>query len=351
MYYASDVGAQVLREAAKRDWDGTVRWLREHPGKLGRASLEGLQTVVSQRLAADPAGTLRTFAQSGVPGLDNVLANAFLNEGYAQRDAVWEWLDQQPPGEFTRSTRGALLNAIGWKEPDVALEFLEKLPDSPENRQLLEQGTRSLINSGSQMNRFEELLGKASSKIRPILLETGFQYGFQYGQQGNNLNPAQWVERLNELAPEKRANAMAGLARGWAAQDPQAAVNWALALPDEAQRQQTLNSAVATWVSADLYEASEWINSLPSGSTRDTAARNVVGSLAGSEPESAWTWALSITTPEQRAGALQIAYAGLRKKDPAIAQKMLEGSNLSAAETKSLLERGNPEPPRMITPF
>src|SRR4029434_8687421 len=55
MYYASDVGAQVLSAAAKRDWDGTVAWLRDHPGKLGRSSLDGLQNALSQRLNADPA--------------------------------------------------------------------------------------------------------------------------------------------------------------------------------------------------------------------------------------------------------------------------------------------------------
>src|SRR6185503_18426722 len=118
MYYASDVGAQVLSAAAKRDWDGTLAWLRDHPGKLGRTSFDGLQSVVSQRLGIDPAGTMRTLEQSGVPALTQVLANAFLNDGYSQRDAIWAWLDQQPAREFTNGVRSSLLNAIAWKEPN-----------------------------------------------------------------------------------------------------------------------------------------------------------------------------------------------------------------------------------------
>ena len=58
-YFGSDVGAQVLGEAAKRDWDGTVSWLREHPGKLGARSLNGMMSALSHRLNVDPAGTMQ----------------------------------------------------------------------------------------------------------------------------------------------------------------------------------------------------------------------------------------------------------------------------------------------------
>ena len=335
MYYASDVGAQVLREAAKKDWDGTVRWLREHPGKLGRSSLDGLQSTVSQRLNADPAGTLQSLAQSGLPALGGVLANSFLNEGYAKRDAVWEWLDQQPPDEFTRSARASMLNAIAWKEPEVGLQFLEKLEDTPENRQVLEQGTRSLINGASQMNRFEDLLGKASAKIRPLLLEAGFQYGLQNSVS----DPALWLMRIDELPVDRRANAIGGLARGWATNDPEAAVQWSLSLADPGQKYQALNNAMSTWARTDVYEASEWVNSLPVDAYRDVAARNLVGALSATEPESAWTWALSIRDPGERQGALQLAYAAMRKKDPGIAQQMLQNANLSVTEAKALQEQ------------
>jgi hypothetical protein len=335
MYYASDVGAQVLREAAKRDWDGTIRWLREHPGKLGRSSMDGMQDVLSQRLNTDPTGTLRVLAQSGVPGLDGAFANSLLNDGYAQRDMIWNWLDQQPPSDFTRSARSALLNAVGWKEPDVALEFLEKLPDTADNRLLLENGTRSLLNGGSQMNRFEDLLKKASAKVRPLLLEAGFQYGLQQGVT----NPAQWIERLDELPTDRRGNAISGLARGWATLDPQAALGWARGLPDEALRTEALQNAVNGWANTDIYEVSQWANSLPAGIERDIAAANIVSALGNTQPESAWTWALSVTDPTQRNSALQVAYMSLHKKDAAVAQQMLQSASLSPQEVELLRGR------------
>jgi hypothetical protein len=261
-----------------------------------------------------------------------------LNEGYLQRDAAWQWLDRQADTSFTRSARRSLLNAMGWKEPDTALEFLEKLPATPENRDILEQGTRSLVNGGSQMDRFEDLLAKASPKIRPYLLETGFLNGLQNGAG----DPARWVERLNELPEDRRSNAIAGLAGGWAGSDPESALKWALSLPYPTQRDQALSAATSTWVATDPYEASQWINTLPAGANRDTATDNLVRALADSEPESSWTWAMSIQTPDRRTRALQIAYAALRKKDPAIAQQMARSAQLSAAETKALLGGANP---------
>jgi hypothetical protein len=227
--------------------------------------------VLSQRLSADPAATLRTIAQGGMAGmgLQMVLANALLNEGYAQRDAVWKWLDEQPPSDFTRSARGSLLNAIAWKEPDVALTFLDKLGDDPANKELFEQGTRSLLNGGSQMNRFEELYEKASEKIRPLLLENAFMFGLN--QSG--LDPVKWLPRIEELPVERRGQAIAGLARSWASSDPAAATQWALSLKDEQSRTNALSSATASWIQSDRFEAASWIN-CPLGAARHCHARS-----------------------------------------------------------------------------
>ena len=330
--FASDIGAQVLGEAAKRDWDATVSWLREHPGKLGASSLNGMMSVLGHRLNTDPAGTMRSLAQSGLPMLGQVLGNSLLNEGYGQHDAIWQWLDQQPANDFTRGARSSLLNAMAWKDPDTALGYLEKIPDTADGRELLQNGTRALLNGGSQMDRIEDLLGKISPKLRPYLLESGFSYGVANG----NVDPAKWIPRLAELPAEQRARAVGGLASGWAASDPQAAIAWASALTDPTQREQALGSSMTTWAMADIYESSQWVNALPPGKTRDIAAQNIARSLTDSAPEAAWTWALSVQTPENRMNALQLAYMGLTQKDPAIAKQFLQDAKLSPAEATAL---------------
>jgi hypothetical protein len=331
-YYASDVGAQVLREAGKKDWDATMRWLREHPGKLGRSSLDGLQDALSHRLSVDPSGTLKSMATSGVPGVDNVLANSLLNDGYAQRDAVWQWLDREPPNEFTKSARGWVINAIAWKEPMLALTFLDRLPDTPENKSVFEQGTRSMLNGGTQMSLFEEFMDAASPKLRPLLLAAAFDCGWRESVS----DPQRWLKRLDELPQERRMQATSMLASGWAASDPAAAMEWALSLPEGPQRESAFGPVVSAWASNDAYEVTQWIETQPAGSMRDTATRGLVSALSMNQPETAWNWALSIGDESVRFNALQLAYMGLRKKDPTVAAQMIESANLPPQQLEGL---------------
>lgn len=346
MYFASDVGAQVLREAATRDWETTIKWLREHPGKLGSQSMNGMVNVISSRLGNNVGETMRSLLQSGLSGLAQAFGNSVLNEGYAQHDAIWQWLDQQAPSDFTKGVRASLLNAMAWKEPDTALAYLEKLPFNEENKQLFQQGVSSLLNGGSQMDRFEDLLGKISPKLRPMLLEAGFSQGLWNISRNGGFDPATWIPRLSELPAEQRGNAVGGLARGWATVDPQSAIEWASTLTDSGQRNQALGGAVSAWAEADIYESSQWVNSLPAGLTRDTATQSLVGTLSNSAPETAWTWALSVTDSDYRRNALMMAYMGLTRKDPAIARQLLQEAKLPAAEASALQNPG-----RFTTPL
>ena len=331
-YSHSDVGGEVVREAAQRDWDGTIQWLRGHPGNFGEWGLTVLQETISRRLGVDLGGTLDFVASSGIPGLDRALDNALSQAGYAQLDDVWRWLDRQPAGDFTRSLRGSLLWAMAWKEPDTALEYLEKLPDSPDNRKALETGTRGLFANGNGMNRIEDYLAKASPKMRTYLIETALAGIYESIGADARL----WVNRINELPADRQGKAIAGLAQSWASADPQAAIQWALSQPDPANRDAALNASAKAWALSDIRDAAAWINAQAVGATRDTATRGLVGGLAHTQPESAWTWALSIQTPAQKIGALQSAYEGLRNKDPALAEQFLQSANLPPADAKTV---------------
>ena len=107
MYYASDAGAQILREAARRDFDGTLRWLQENPVRLGPEALQGLTDVVSRRLIADPHGfldQLRALDSTNTMGL--AVSNALLNDAFACKDAVWDWLQKQDDSLICTRTAG-----------------------------------------------------------------------------------------------------------------------------------------------------------------------------------------------------------------------------------------------------
>ena len=303
--------------------------MREHPGKITNSY--GLSDALSKRLNADLTGTLRSVAGSEIPGLRDALNNALQNYGYDHRDNIWLWLDQQPASDFTRSARKALIEGIDRKDPDTALEFLEKVPDAPENQQILEGGVWYLMDGWRAGNRFEDYLAKASPKMRPYWIESALS-----NYAGVGADAPLWVDRLHELPADRQGKAIAGLARSWARADPQAAIQWALSQPDPANRDAALKASAGAWASSDIREAAAWINAQPAGVNRDIATRGLVGGLAYAQPETAWTWALSIQTPAQKIGALQSAYAELRNKDSVMAEQFLQSANLPPTDAKTV---------------
>jgi hypothetical protein len=332
MYHGSDVAARVLGEAAKKDWDGTLRWLEEHPGKVGRTGFDLMQDVLSKRMSKDLEGTLRTVTQGKVPELAMVFGNSVLNDGYAHREAIWQWLDRQPSSAQTQSLRSSILNAVAWKDPKEGLEYLEKIPDTAENASLFENGARQMAYADQRMAQFEDLLKEASPKLRKHLLAQGFMAA--RGEVAEN--PQLWVKRLDEVAPDKRAHAISGLSTNWAGSDPEAAARWALSLKDESESNTAVGGVAGSWVGSDPAAATKWASALPPGKMRDTAAVQIVHGLARTQPEAAWEWATSMQSPEIRVGALTAAYSALRKKNPDAATQMLQSSGLAANEIQVL---------------
>lgn len=335
--YGDDIGASVLREAGKKDWDATIAWLREHPGKVGRNSLNGLQEEMTHRLRVDTAGTMHLLATGTLPGLDRVFDNALLNDGYAQRDTIWAWLEGQPPGEKTTTLRTSLLEAIGRKEPEMALNFIEKIADTTENEKVFDRAIVNIVNGG-RMEQFEELLGKASPKLRPRLIEQAITNG----ADTVGADPAPWIERLNEIPANRRDDVIGSLAGAWAENDPEEAVRWTASLPEGKARDGAFGTIASSWAQNDPHEAARWVDTLAPGAGRDNAAESIVDALVKSDPATAWAWAVSIQSPEQRADALRVAYEGLIKKDPGLAGATLASSGLPEAEITALRESFKP---------
>jgi hypothetical protein len=332
----SDLGAEVLSEAARKDWDGTMKWLSDNPGKLREASLEGLASAVSQRVNVDPIATLLALQRSNLSNAANLVVNGLNGTSQEKRDAVWDWLENQPASPFAMSVRAPLLSLIAYRDPKAALARLGELPDSPDNQELFRLGARFVMQGNTPMTQFEELLAKASPKMRPYLLETGFDCALQ-SSAGTDLR--KWLGRVDELPQEQRANATGGLVRNWARIDPQSAIQWALTLKEPEQRNQAIARAVESWSANHGREAADWINSLPAGTDRDTATVSLIGALGRSEPETAWTWALSVQAPVHRQLALRQAYMMLQQKDPALALQMVQSANLPGTEATALLQQ------------
>lgn len=352
-YFASDTAAQVLRAAAEKDFEATLRVLEEHHGKLGRESWHGLTEPLQSRLEKDPAATL-AWLSSQPEGLRLGLKTAFdsimLNDGYAQKDAVWAWLKAQPASAFTEELTGMMLRITSWKEPEEAMKHLAGLENNNEARAAMEQQFDTMLREGQSQEQLDAMIARLPEKWRAGMLATAFTRGGDW--MTGDLKP--WIARMEQLPEESRPQAAMAVAGRMAAADPQAAVQWANSLSDASQKELALRGLIGSWANADSYEASAWVDTLPQGRDRDHAAAALAGSVVQSDPEAAWTWAASIGDNQERLTALGMTFSQTLHQDPQRARHLLSIGNIPADVRARFLEaldnHSSPRPAPIQTP-
>jgi RNA polymerase sigma factor (sigma-70 family) len=320
-YFATTTGARVLAETAKTDFDGTVAWLASKPGRLGREDLEGLAKPVTDRLNADAAAFLTKHADDGsLAALLPAIGSAILNSAAGQRQAVWEWLQQQPDNEVTLDLKQQVLNSAGYQDPALAMRLVDDLPRTPQGDLQLESLASSLLNGGSMLHRFDKLLEQAPERLRAPLIAKAFDF-----LQAQSLdNPHQWVANLSLLPEASRAKGVEAIARAWGQQSPEEAYAWVASLDAGEARNRAVTAVAANWAAKDAHGAADWVASLPPGPDRDRSAGALVFAVAEKFPREAWDWALSIGDELERTRAAAEAVRKMIPRDPSMARHWID---------------------------
>lgn len=332
-YFATTTGARVLSEAAKVDFDGTVAWLAANPGRLGHEDLMGLARPVTDRLNADPIDFLSTHAANGsLTALLPAVDSALLNDAAGQKAVIWEWLKTQPDNEGSKHLKERILNSAAWQDPKLALRLVNDVPRTPEGDRQIENLARSLFNGGSMLHRFDGLMEQAPERLRGPLVQMAFdQLAYQ------QLHDAQyWIDRLSLLPEDKRARGVESIARAWAGQTPEEAIEWVGAIPPGDTRNGALAAVTSTWAAKDAQGAADWIAAMSPGPERDRSAGSLVNAIAEKYPREAWDWALSIGDASERDRAAIYAATFLAKRDPATARQWVAAAPLSPAARERL---------------
>ncbi len=333
MYFASTTGARVLAEASKADFDGTVAWLVGHPGKLGGEDLIGLAEVVTRKLNADPYGFLGAQAANGsLNVLLPAIGSALLNGSAGERNEVWEWLKTQPQSDEVKALSGQVLNSAAWQDPMHAMKLADDLPATPDGDHQVEELARGLFNGGQMLNRFDQLLSGAPTRLKTPLVENAFNL-----LRGDDLSdPHLWVSRLSLLPDNERAHGTETLARAWAEQSPPDAIGWVNSLPPGDVQNGAAAASVSGWAAKDVHGAADWVASVPPGAERDQSSEALVKAAAQQYPREAWDWATSISDPATRQRAASFVAQMTAARDPAMARQWIDSAPFSAEEKLQL---------------
>jgi hypothetical protein len=106
------------------------------------------------------------------------------------------------------------------------------------------------------------------------------------GVQGSEV--ASWMDR--QPLALRRAWAP-GVVERWVEADPQAAMAWADALPENANRNQTIQTGLIVWTHRDPLAAADYINRLPASELREVAISNAAATWNCIDPAAARKWA------------------------------------------------------------
>ena len=116
----------------------------------------------------------------------------------------------------------------------------------------------------------------------------------------------------------------------WAQQDPVAAANWSLSLPDAEAQARSLSMVMRDWGRQDPTATANWIHSLPVGAQRDTAVAGLAQSLVSADPQTALGWIGTMTDEAARQRALQRVSREVMARDPQNGAALLQAAGLPA---------------------
>ena len=128
-------------------------------------------------------------------------------------------------------------------------------------------------------------------------------YGLEIGPKGaDGTQVAKWLDQQSLAL--RRAWAP-GIVDRWVQVDPQAAMAWADALPENASRNQTVQTGIIIWTHRDPSAAIAYVDAMPAGELREVAISNAAASWKCVDPAAAKKWAEALPDSPGKQRALE----------------------------------------------
>jgi hypothetical protein len=255
--------------------------------------------------------------------------------GGVDPSAAWNWVVSFQPDNNAQFI--SLLEVIGRREPRTAMAFAEKFV--AEHRELRKDIYAAALAGITQAGAYSlgidwleglELEAETKAELRNFVVSAWAPYEPQAAMQ--------WVLAQPE---QQQAAAIDRLSESWSDTDPQAAVNFAANLNSGAKREALLLSAFKKWLSADSAAASSWLASAQLHKDFDPLISEFATqpSVNNGQVKAALDWAGKVHDPELRLSTVTSILSAFKQKDPSAASAYLQDiAYLSDAERTQLRE-------------
>ncbi len=132
---------------------------------------------------------------------------------------------------------------------------------------------------------------------------------------------------FTSLSPDAQANAAWEIADTLQRSGRRQALDWAETLPPGEAQNQAYKPIIWDWARQNPTEVAQWMASLPRGQTRDEAVNHFASAIMERDPERAMAAALSIDDPRDRYQSIASLYQSWRRTNSAAAQNWLQNNN------------------------
>ena len=241
----------------------------EH-GAQRRRAVSAVLSVVAQRdpeYAKDQLGKLDSEARGEAV---QTIAHAMMR---ADPRAAVEWLKQLDDASARRAGLGSVAYALADSDPETAASLTEQVPADSRVAWITAVGSGMAATDPEAAVRW----------VRNYQSEPGYpQIAAAFVQRLAMYEPEAAYEFAAALPDQRQRDAMITRVLSNQNRNPEVAARWMERISDDRMRVQVVGNIASQWAWQDAAGARKWASSLPSGEVRDQALAAIIGTSATS---------------------------------------------------------------------
>ncbi len=292
---------------------------------LSGDSTQIYEDLFTDLAALDPVNAATTALNLPPSALRNEALNDVARTWAAQDFAkALAWANALPAGDAKDSAINSVLTIMSQQDAPAAAAYALQLPAGSNRNDLLQ----NIADEWAQADPAGLLAWAGKNLTGDAYTETAVQALNAMGQ----MDPVAAARAIAQISDSNLLTpAIKTLARNWAQQDIQGALNWAQSLPTDnaGARNAAISDILAVWTSNDPQSTAAYIKqnaaSDPYFATASTSTIDSwVDSWANSDPQGAVAWAQSLPAGNLYDVAVASALGDLAKVDPQSAMNVAE---------------------------
>ena len=331
--------SQLAGQWAQQDLEAARKWAESLPS--GRVREQAMSGIIGTLAQTDPVKAAAVFGDAFVNNQNSsqvgMIVGAWIK---TDQTAALAWLDSLDlRGDARQNIHSQFLQ--NWVNDDAlaASRYALGIQDEKSRQQAVSSLVGAWGRNDPQAARdwiMTSLEGDSKNSSLNSLIQ-----GLSYQDYPTALRYYQ--EATANLAPEviekSFGSTASRIARYWAQNDPKAAGQWVLSLPEGESRSSSIRSMVDDLGDNDIKGAAEFVSTLTAGKERDRAVGALVSDLGShGDPESAFDWAASISDASARESAIRNAANQWKEYDRTAARAAVAGADISTEARNKILK-------------